>query len=233
MISRPRTVAVKAAITAKPVAVPVKTTDGATVGEEQLALKVAKPGTAKGLVHRYLVYVQTNGRRGTASTKTRSEVRGGGKKPYKQKGTGNARRGSSRSPLFPGGGVTFGPKPKDWSIRMNKKERRLALSTALQSAAGDIVVADDVTSAAADGKTRSLVNVLEQIGAPADKKTLLVLAAENEMVERAGRNVQKLAINVADKLRVFDILNADTIVIEKAALETVRAAYAPAADAAQ
>lgn len=229
MVSRPRTVAVKAAITANPVAVPVKTADGADAGEEQLALKIAKPQTAKGLVHRYLVYVQTNGRRGTASTKTRSEVRGGGKKPYKQKGTGNARRGSSRSPLFPGGGVTFGPKPKDWSIKMNKKERRLALSTALQSAAGDIVVVDSIADAAADGKTKSLVSALEKVGAPADKKTLLVLASESDMVERAGRNVQKLAINVADKLRVFDVLNADVIVMEKGALETVRAAYAPAA----
>lgn len=86
---------------------------------------------------------------------------------------------------------------------------------------------------AADGKTKSLVNALEQVGAAADKKTLLVLASENEMVERAGRNVHKLAINVADKLRVFDILNADTIVIEKAALATVRAAYAPAVAASQ
>jgi large subunit ribosomal protein L4 len=224
---------VKAAITAQPVTVPVKSADGATVAEEQVALKIAKPETANGLVHRYLVYVQTNGRRGTASTKTRSEVRGGGKKPYKQKGTGNARRGSSTSPLFPGGGVTFGPKPKDWSIKMNKKERRLALSTALQSAAGDIVVVESITEAAADGKTKSLVSALQKVGASADKKTLLVLAAQNDVVERAGRNVQKLAVNVADKLRVFDVLNADVIVMEKGALETVTAAYAPEPAAAQ
>jgi hypothetical protein len=90
-------------------------------------------------------------RQGTASTLTRSDVRGGGKKPYKQKGTGNARRGSSTSPLFPGGGITFGPKPKDWSIKMNKKERRLALATALQSAAPDMLVVDAISS---DGKVR-------------------------------------------------------------------------------
>lgn len=90
-----------------------------------------------------------------------------------------------------------------------------------------------VLAAAADGKTKSLVSALEKVGAPADKKTLLVLAAENTAVERAGRNVQKLAINVADKLRVFDVLNADVIVMEKGALQTVTAAYAPEPAAAQ
>lgn len=228
-----RTVVVRAAVAAKPVDVPVKSADGAAVGSEQLSLRVAPNDTAKGLVHRYLVYVQQNARRGTASTLTRSEVRGGGKKPYKQKGTGNARRGSSTSPLFPGGGVTFGPKPKDWSIKMNKKERRLALATALQSAAADVVVVDSIADAVQDGKTKSLVGTLGKVGAAADKKTLLVLAAADETVMRAGRNVAKLAINTADAIQVFDVLNADTIVMEKAALEAVKAAYAPAAEAAQ
>ncbi|GBG00462.1 50S ribosomal protein L4, partial [Raphidocelis subcapitata] len=142
-------VVVRAAVAAKPAKVPVKSADGAAAGEVELALGVAPPETAKGLVHRYLVYVQQNARQGTASTLTRGEVRGGGKKPYKQKGTGGARRGSNVSPLFPGGGITFGPKPKDWSIKMNKKERRLALATALQSAAPDMIVVDSVGS---DGK---------------------------------------------------------------------------------
>ncbi|WIA30679.1 hypothetical protein OEZ86_000751 [Tetradesmus obliquus] len=221
-----------AAVAAKPVDVPVKSADGASVGSEQLSLRVAPTDTAKGLVHRYLVYVQQNARRGTASTLTRSEVRGGGKKPYKQKGTGGARRGSSTSPLFPGGGISFGPKPKDWSIKMNKKERRLALATALQSAAADVVVVDSIADAVQDGKTKSLVSTLGKVGAAADKKTLLVLAAADEAVMRAGRNVAKLAINTADAIQVFDVLNADTIVLEKAALEAVKAAYAPAAEAA-
>ncbi|KAI8463072.1 MAG: plastid ribosomal protein L4 [Monoraphidium minutum] len=224
--SRTRTVAVRAAVAAAPVQVPVKTMDGASAGSEELALGVAPASSAKGLVHRYLVYVQQNARRGTASTLTRGEVRGGGKKPYKQKGTGNARRGSNVSPLFPGGGISFGPKPKDWSIKMNKKERRLALATALQSAAPDMLVVDAV---AADGKTKSLVAALEKVGAAADKKTLLVLANWDEATVRAGRNVAKLAINTADRLQVFDVLNADVVVFEKAAIAKVKELYAAAA----
>ena len=152
-------------------------------------------------------------------------MRGGGKKPYKQKGTGNARRGSNTSPLFPGGGVTFGPKPKDWSIKMNKKERRLALATALQSAAADTVVVESVSGG--DGKTKALVQALEKVGASADKKTLLVLANKDEAVLRAGRNVEKLAINTADALQVFEVLNADVVVFERAALAKVKELYAP------
>lgn len=221
---------VRAAVTAAPASLPVKSADGADAGTEQLALKVARPETAKGLVHRYVVYTLQNKRRGTASTLTRSEVRGGGKKPYKQKGTGNARRGSSTSPLFPGGGVTFGPKPKDWSISMNKKERRLALATALQSAASDVVVVDDIKQAAADGKTKSLVSALSKVAGGADRKVLLVLGEADAMVMRAGRNVEKLAINTADSVQVYDVLNADVIVMDKAALQTINSTYGAAAE---
>ena len=100
---------------------------------------------------------------GSANTKTRSDVRGGGKKPLQQKGSGNARMGSLRTPLKPGGGVTFGPKPKDWSINMNKKEKALAMSTALQSAASDMIVLDSVPSIEGR-KTKSLVNMLKNVG---------------------------------------------------------------------
>jgi len=162
---------------------------------------------------------------GTASTLTRGEVRGGGKKPYKQKGTGGARRGSSTSPLFPGGGVTFGPKPKDWSIKMNKKERRLALATALASAAGDMTVVDSLAEVAADGKTKALVAALAGMGCcPMEKKVLLIAAEAHEHVMRAGGNVERLAINTADAVQAFDVLNSEAIVIEKAALEKIAAA---------
>jgi large subunit ribosomal protein L4 len=159
-------------------------------------------------------------------------VRGGGKKPYKQKGTGGARRGSSTSPLFPGGGVTFGPKPKDWSIKMNKKERRLALATALASAAGDMTVVDSLAEVAADGKTKGLVAALAAMGAsPMDKKVLLIAAEAHEHVMRAGGNVERLAINTADAVQAFDVLNSEAIVIEKAALAKIAAMLGGSDDA--
>jgi len=108
-------------VRAQAVTLPVLTFDGERAGEASLDLKCARPDTARAVVHRGVITELQNRRRGTASTLTRAEVRGGGRKPYRQKGTGRARRGSQRTPLRPGGGVIFGPKPKDWSIKMNKE----------------------------------------------------------------------------------------------------------------
>ncbi|KAJ6849357.1 50S ribosomal protein L4 [Iris pallida] len=113
---------------------PVLSFTGEKVDSATLSLKSAPSSTARAVVHRGIIADQQNSRRGTASTLTRAEVRGGGKKPYPQKKTGRARRGSQRTPLRPGGGVTFGPKPRDWSIKINRKEKRLAVSTAIASA---------------------------------------------------------------------------------------------------
>jgi large subunit ribosomal protein L4 len=111
----------------------IKDWQGEAAGSASLELKTAKPENAAHIVHRALTRQMHNARQGTLSTKTRAEVRGGGRKPWRQKGTGRARAGSSRSPLWKGGGVIFGPKPRDFSVKMNRKERRLALCTALQS----------------------------------------------------------------------------------------------------
>jgi len=163
---------------------------------------------------------------GTASTLTRSEVRGGGRKPYKQKGSGNARLGSKRTPLRPGGGVVFGPKPRDWSISMNKKEKRLALSTALQSAAADMIVVDGFAEEFAEIKTKSLVEKLAALGIDIyNEKALVVLNELNENVYLSGRNIERLAINTANAIQVYDLLAADKIIIEKAALDYVNEYY--------
>ena len=122
---------------------------GQEVGQASVDLKVAKPENASHIVHRALVRQMHNARQGTVSSKTRSEVRGGGRKPWRQKGTGRARAGSSRSPLWKGGGVIFGPKPRDFSVKMNRKERRLALRTAFQSRCEDMVVVQDFAESAA------------------------------------------------------------------------------------
>lgn len=167
-----------------------------------------------------------NKKQGTASTLTRSEVQGGGKKPYAQKGTGNARIGSRRTPLKPGGGVSFGPKPKDWGIKMNKKERRLAMATALQSAAGDIVVVE--SAAMAEPKTKALVQALAGVGAdPMARNVLLVVSEVGDGLQRAARNVERLSVNKVAALNASDVLRADKIVVEKGALAAIQEFYGP------
>lgn len=157
---------------------------------------------------------------------TRSEVSGGGRKPYKQKGTGNARLGTTRTPLRPGGGVSFGPKPRDWSISMNKKEKRLALSTALQSAAVDMVVVEDFAESFQEIKTKSLTEKLAVVGADVStEKTLLILNEPNEFVQLSGRNVERLFINTANAVQVYDLLGADRVVVEKSALAYINEYY--------
>merc|ERR1719199_602807 len=156
--SKPRAVATPFVVRAAQVA--VKTAGGADKGTAELSLKTAGDNST-GLVHKYLVITQQNKRQGYALTLTKSEVRGGGRKPFKQKGTGNARAGSKRTPLKPGGGVSFGPKPKDWTIQMNKKERRLAMATAIQSAAATMIVVDDLGANVSVAKTKAFQDALK------------------------------------------------------------------------
>merc|ERR1712170_260565 len=135
-------VIITSAVTAEPLAIEVKNLAGSVVSQEKIQLNVAKEDTAVHIVHRYLSLYLQNKRQGSSSTKTRSEVKGGGKKPYTQKKTGNARRGTNRSPLRPGGGVLFGPKNRDWTINMSKKERKLAMATAIQNSSEIMTVVD-------------------------------------------------------------------------------------------
>jgi len=202
------------------VAVPLKSADGSDAGTAQVALRVADASTAQGVVHRYLVMVRNNARQGSASSLTRAEVRGGGRKPYNQKGTGNARRGSTTTPLTRGGGVAFGPQPRDYGIRMNKKERRLAMATALQNAAaaGDLQAVEALGSWDS-GRTADLVRGLAAQGAdPSVGRVLLITGAFNPMLARAARNVRGLVLSTADRLHVADVLGAGRIVVDVDAL---------------
>jgi large subunit ribosomal protein L4 len=159
-------------------------------------------------------------RRGTASTLTRAEVRGGGKKPFAQKGTGQARRGSKRSPLIVGGGVAFGPKPRDWSIKMNKKERRLAMATALQTAAPSITVVEDLTAAQfPERKTKAVAAALSRWGVGPEEHALLITKEVVETVEVSARNLARLVHSPVSALSVYDILRADKLIVEASALE--------------
>lgn len=162
-----------------------------------------------------------NARAGTASTKTRSEVRGGGKKPWKQKGTGRARAGSLRSPLFAGGGVIFGPKPRDYSISMPVKARRLALRSALSARANDIKVVKDF-SEIAQPKTKELVKVLDSLNLAGK---ILIIAEysnpENQHLELSARNLPCLKVILPSNINVKDILEADNILITESAVNEI------------
>jgi large subunit ribosomal protein L4 len=166
-----------------------------------------------------------NARQGTASTLTRAEVAGGGRKPYKQKGTGRARQGSIRTPLRPGGGIIFGPKPRSYELAMNRKERRLALRTALMSRTDDIVVVKGFGSELTAPKTREITAALQRLGIEAGSKVLLVLDGASEAVKLSVRNIEKVKLIAADQLNVFDLLNAGKLVVGEEALAKIQEVY--------
>ena len=203
----------------------VRDWQGKEAGKATLDLKVAKEATAVDLMHRAVLRQQAHMRQGTSSTLTRSEVRGGGRKPYKQKGTGRARQGSVRTPLRPGGGVIFGPKPRSYNLAMNRKERRSALRTALMARVDDITVVKDFGTSLEAPKTREITEALTRLGIAADTKVLIVLTNPSEMVRRSVRNLDKVKLISANHLNVFDLLHADSLVVGEDALTTIQEVY--------
>lgn len=175
-----------------------------------------------GVIHSALVRQLANARQGSANTKTRSEVRGGGRKPWRQKGTGRARAGSIRSPLWAGGGVPFGPKPRDYSITMNKKMRQLALKSALAASVEKLVVIQDFDNFK-DAKTKQFNQVLKDLGHEG-KKVLVVLDYACDAcarVERAARNIEGLKVIAMSNLNVKDLLNSDVILTNSRTIEAI------------
>jgi large subunit ribosomal protein L4 len=203
----------------------VKNWQGEESGEASLELKVAKDENANHIVHRALIRQQTNARQGNASTKTRAEVRGGGRKPWKQKGTGRARAGSNRSPLWKGGGVSFGPKPREFELKMNRKERRLALRTAIASRMEDLILVESFGDQLTQPKTKELTSALTRWGANLEKRTLLILDEIPENVQLSARNVASLKILRADSLNIFDILAANKIIATSDAIAKLQEVY--------
>jgi large subunit ribosomal protein L4 len=203
----------------------VRDWQGKEAGKASLDLKVAKETTANDLVHRAVVRQLANARQGTASTLTRAEVAGGGRKPYKQKGTGRARQGSIRTPLRPGGGVVFGPKPRSYTLAMNRKERRLALRTALMSRITDITVVKGFGAGLETPKTKEITAALQRLGIDAGAKVLLVLDGATEAVRRSVRNLEKVKLIAADQLNVFDLLHANNLVVSEEALAKIQEVY--------
>jgi large subunit ribosomal protein L4 len=205
----------------------IKDWQGSDKGSATIDLRVAKEETAKAVVHRALVRQLANARQGTACTKTRSEVRGGGRKPWRQKGTGRARAGSTRSPLWRGGGVIFGPKPRDYSQKMNRKERRLALRTAFVNRMADLIVVEDFGANLPKPKTKDLLAAMSRWGVAAgSSRVLLIVGERDENVYLSARNVEKLRIISASNLNVYDILLADQVVATASAITKIHEVYA-------
>ncbi|BAF11562.1 large ribosomal subunit protein uL4c [Oryza sativa Japonica Group] len=221
-------ISVLRALRAEAATLPVLSFTGEKVGEVALDLKSAPPSTARAVVHRAIITDRQNKRRGTASTLTRGEVRGGGRKPYQQKKTGKARRGSMRTPLRPGGGVIFGPKPRDWSIKINRKEKRLAISTALASAAvaDDAFVVEEFDEEFAAGpKTRDFVAALQRWGLDPKEKAMFFATDFADNVRLSGRNIGSLKMLTPRTLNLYDILDARKLFFTPAAINYLNSRY--------
>ncbi len=175
-------------------------------------------------MHLCVVNYLANQRQGTQSTLTRSEVSGGGKKPWRQKGTGRARQGSTRSPQWYHGGIAHGPKPREYGFSINKKVKRLAMKSALSSkaAAEEIVVLDSL--ALSEIKTKEVAKVLSNL--ETGKKVLIVLPEKNDVIYRSARNIAGVKTTLVNTLNVYDILNCDTLVILKDSVAKIEEVYA-------
>ena len=175
------------------------------------------------LVHMAVLQQLANKRQGTQKAKTRSEVRGGGRKPWRQKGTGHARQGSTRSPQWTGGGVVFAPTPRDYSFKLNKKEKRAALKSALTSRVVEnkFVVVDELKLD--EIKTKKFVEVLKNLNV---EKALVILNDMDEKVIASAANIPTVKTTQTNELNVFDILKYDTVVVTKAAVATIEEVYA-------
>jgi large subunit ribosomal protein L4 len=185
-----------------------------------------KKKKAIGLIHRVYLTQLKNSRKYTASTKTKSEVRGGGRKPWKQKGTGRARAGSSRSPLWVGGGVTFGPKPRIVSKKINKKERRLAILSALYLKKKEFVfVNENIFNNFSTIKTKEILKLLTSLNLNSTKKILFVLSTPNKKLWLATRNLKNLEITTANCVNLRQLLNTNHIVLSESSLALINSTY--------
>ena len=197
--------------------------EGKEVGTIELNDAVFGVEVNEHLVHMAVVAQLANKRQGTQKAKTRSEVSGGGRKPWRQKGTGHARQGSTRSPQWTGGGMVFAPTPRDYSFKMNKKEKRIALLSALSSkvAESKIVVLDEFKLD--EIKTKKFVGVMNNLKV---ENALVVLEGENKNVVLSGRNIPSVKVTATNEINTYDVLKYTTLVVTKAAVEKLEEVYA-------
>ncbi|MCR5250694.1 MAG: 50S ribosomal protein L4 [Lachnospiraceae bacterium] len=197
--------------------------EGKEVGTIDLSDAVFGVEINEHLVHLAVVQQLANKRQGTQKAKTRSEVSGGGKKPWRQKGTGHARQGSIRAPQWKGGGIVFAPVPRDYSFKLNKKEKRAALKSALTSKVQEqkLIVLDELKLD--EIKTKRFAEVLQKIKA---EKALVIMDERNENVILSARNIPDTKTTVTENMNVYDVMNAGTVVLTKAAVANIEEVYA-------
>ena len=197
---------------------------GSNVGEIELSEAIFGIEPNASAVHQAVVNYLANQRQGTQSTLTRSEVRGGGRKPWRQKGTGHARQGSIRAPQWRKGGIALGPKPRDYSYSLNKKVKRLALKSVLSDKVktADLIVVDNIS---VDGfKTKTMVNMLDALGV--QKKALIAMPEKNEQVIKSAANIPGVKTALVNTINVYDIINADKFIVAKDAIAKLEEVYA-------
>ena len=197
--------------------------DGKEVGKMDLNDAVFGVEINEHLVHMAVVQTLANKRQGTQKAKTRSEVSGGGRKPWRQKGTGHARQGSTRAPQWTGGGVVFAPVPRDYSFKLNKKEKRAALKSVLTSRVQEnkLIVVDELKFD--EIKTKNFKNVMDNLKV---EKAIVVLGEKDDTVIASAKNMQAFSTAVADNINVYDILKGDTVVVTKDAVAKIEEVYA-------
>ena len=197
--------------------------EGSQVGDIELNDAVFGVEVNEHLVHMAVLSQLANKRQGTQKAKTRSEVSGGGRKPWRQKGTGHARQGSTRAPQWTGGGVVFAPTPRDYTIKLNKKERRLALKSVLTSRVQEnkFIVVDSIKMD--EIKTKTFANALNNLKV---NKALVVLNENDQNVVMSAKNIPSVKTALTNTINVYDILKYDTVVIDKAAVATIEEVYA-------
>ena len=198
---------------------------GKQVGSEQeLKLNVLDE-SGNYLIHRDFVRHSNAKRQRTVSTKTRSEVRGGGRKPWQQKGTGRARAGSNRSPLWKGGGVIFGPKPKTVSLKLNKKERQLALQTLLYNKKKNILVIKDLETQVTETKTKNFLEICQNCQISLDQKILIVTSKKTVPLKLSTQNIQNVELILASNLNTSSLLKAKQIIFTPLAINDIKEVY--------
>jgi large subunit ribosomal protein L4 len=203
----------------------VLNTDGQVLNSEHnFELKVIEK-SANYLIHKDISRHQIHQKQGTVSTKVRSEVRGGGRKPWRQKGTGKARAGSNRSPLWKGGGVIFGPKPRITKIKLNQKERKLALQTLLYNKRNNISVIDNLEKVIEIPKTRIFSNICKNCGLSIDKKLLIIVSEKTKELKLATQNLKNVELILASNLNTFSLLKAEQILLTPAAISDIKEIY--------